>query len=612
MENRFDVHTILTADVGAATTKMSLFKADDTGYTLLGAAGAPTTWSPGGDEVMVGVMNALSVLEEKTGRVLSIEGRPLVGAGDRDRGADIFLVVTSAAGGMRLLCLGLVRMMTAESAERAALGAGATVSAVVAADDGRSIPERLDVIGSGNADMILMAGGTDDGTVDHVVALAEYLVAAHPRPRLGEEGAIPIIFAGNVVARDPVVSLLSSVGEVHVVDNLRPTLDRESLEPVRDIISNLYLEHVAERTPGYGDLLYATGGALEPSPAAQGRVLRAMSDHFGVNILCIDAGASTTDVFSVMKGVYNRSVSADIGVGASADGVFSGEEGVSSVARWMNRTADARALENWIMNRTLRPGTVPADADELDMFCALGREVLRRAFAEHRDLVVTLRGVKQQRTFDDTFEQTKTGLPLVEPSALDVIIGTGSILSASTSPGEAALMLLDGIAPAGISRLYIDAYGLLGQIGALMERAPGIEEDFFHRWLTPLGTVVAPQGESWGRRGTPVAEMYLTPEDGERQYRVLRVGELDVVPVSADETIRVEVVPRKNYDLGDGPGTRVAAEVRGGAVGLIIDVRGRPLKLPRSEAARLSTLERWRAAMGSASEEGEVADAGLH
>ncbi len=595
--------TILTADVGGATTKSSLIKSDDTGYTLLGTARAPTTWNTEGGQVMVGILDSLRILEQKTGRPLISDGRPILD-GDADRGADALMVTSSAAGGMRLLCLGLVRMMTAESAERAALGAGATLSAVVAADDGRTLTERLAVIRDSDADMVLMAGGTDDGTVEHVVALAEYLAAARPKPRLGEGVAMPIIFAGNVLAREPVLAMLESIGNVHIVENLRPSLDKEVLEPVRELIADLYLEHVAQRTPGFSDLLYWTGGVLEPTPAAAGKALRSMADTFGVNVLGVDMGASTADVFSVIDGAYNRSVSTEVGVGVSADGILE-RVGVDAIAQWLHYPVEERDLENWIMNRTLRPQTVPTEIEELHLFHALARESLKLAYREHRDLVVGLKGVKQYRTFDDTFEQTKTGLPLIHSSALDVIIGTGSILSATPSPAEAAMILLDGIQPAGISRFYVDKHGLMPQVGALMDHAPEVQEVFFHRWLLPLGTVVAPTGEAWGRHGSPVAEMYLTDESGRRQFRILRVGELDVVPLGTSEAVRIEIIPRRNYDLGDGPGTRVSADVKGGEIGLIIDVRGRPLIPPKSDAARFAALGKWRAAMGL-SREGEA------
>ncbi len=45
--------------------------------------------------------------------------------------------------------------------------------------------------------MVLLSGGIDGGTKSHVVELAEILSAANPKPRLGNNYKLPIIYAGN-------------------------------------------------------------------------------------------------------------------------------------------------------------------------------------------------------------------------------------------------------------------------------------------------------------------------------------------------------------------------------------------------------------------------------
>jgi uncharacterized protein (TIGR01319 family) len=106
---------------------------------------------------------------------------------------------------------GVVKVMSAESAQRAALGAGAIIMDVIAVDDGRKDYEKVQRIRQLRPDMILMSGGTDGGTVTHLVELAEMLVAADPRPRLGGM-RLPVIFAGNKDAREPVQSTVGRAG----------------------------------------------------------------------------------------------------------------------------------------------------------------------------------------------------------------------------------------------------------------------------------------------------------------------------------------------------------------------------------------------------------------
>ena len=67
----------------------------------------------------------------------------------------------------------------------------------IASNDKRRPHEQIQRIRELRPDMILMAGGTDGGTEKHVVAVAEMLRAAQPRPRLGQTFNLPVIYAGN-------------------------------------------------------------------------------------------------------------------------------------------------------------------------------------------------------------------------------------------------------------------------------------------------------------------------------------------------------------------------------------------------------------------------------
>src|SRR5207244_4525662 len=95
-------------------------------------------------------------------------------------GVDLYLSTSSAGGGLQMTVAGVVKAMSAESAQRAALGAGAIVIDVIAVDDGRKEYQKVERIRQLRPDMILMSGGTDGGTTTHLVELAEMLVAADP------------------------------------------------------------------------------------------------------------------------------------------------------------------------------------------------------------------------------------------------------------------------------------------------------------------------------------------------------------------------------------------------------------------------------------------------
>jgi len=56
--------------------------------------------------------------------------------------------------------------------------------------------------------------------------------------------------------------------------------------------------------------------------------------------------------------------------------------------------------------------------------------------------------------------------------------------------------------------------------------------------------------------------------------------------------------PERKVDVGRGPGKGRKITVQGGAVGLVVDVRGRPLQLPDDEEERRNRVRQWHWDMG--------------
>src|SRR4029077_20816757 len=132
---------------------------------------APTTVEAPVEDVTRGVVNAVRELQELRGRPL-LAGDSIVRPQQGDRGADLYISTSSAGGGLQMMVAGVVKKMTAESAARAALGAGAIVMDSLAANDRRLPHEKIERIRQLRPDMILLAGGTDGGTQKQVIAMA--------------------------------------------------------------------------------------------------------------------------------------------------------------------------------------------------------------------------------------------------------------------------------------------------------------------------------------------------------------------------------------------------------------------------------------------------------
>src|SRR3990172_10561592 len=229
-----DLNVILATDCGSTTTKAILIEKKGNEYRLIVRGEAPTTVEAPFEDVTMGVLNSVGEVEELTGRKLIDDNGRIITPANGNVGTDIYISTSSAGGGLQMMVAGVVRSMTAESAERAALGAGSIVMDVISSNDKRLPHQQIERIRQLRPDMILLSGGIDGGTTTHVVEIAELIAAADPRPRLGTGYKLPIIYAGNKEARDAVAETLGGKTDLSIVDNIRPVLERENLLPARE------------------------------------------------------------------------------------------------------------------------------------------------------------------------------------------------------------------------------------------------------------------------------------------------------------------------------------------------------------------------------------------
>jgi uncharacterized protein (TIGR01319 family) len=583
------IRTILATDCGSTTTKAILIERGADGYRLVCRGEAPTTVEAPFDDVTVGVLTATREVEDLTGRRLCRDDGIILDGANGD-GVDLYLSTSSAGGGLQMTVAGVVKGITAESAERAALGAGAIVMDVVAIDDGRAEHERIEQIRRLRPDMILLAGGTDGGQSDNVVELAEFILAADPKPRLGAGYSLPVIYAGNKAIRDDITSILSKITDLRVVDNIRPTPETENLGPAREAIHELFLEHVMEHAPGYHKLKSWTSADILSTPNAVGLLVTQVAAARGLDVLAVDIGGATTDVFSVFSGEYTRTVSANLGLSYSICNVLAAA-GAANVLRWLPFAMGEDALRNSLRNKMIRPTTIPQDMESLCVEQALAREALRLALEHHRSLATSLKGTRQETIVGRVLDEAVGGT-LVDMMRVGLIIGSGGCLSHAPRRAEAALMLLDAFQPEGFTDLAVDSIFMMPHLGVLSTVLPEAAHEVFERdCLVPLGTCLAPKGEA---KGGPLATLSL----GGRGEMTLASGELRLEPLAVGESLELRVQPARGVDVGAGAGREVVREVHGGVVGLILDGRGRPFAPPGDAVVRARRLAEWNAALG--------------
>jgi len=601
---------ILATDCGSTTTKAILIEYTDGEYRQTVRGEAPTTVEQPLNDVTKGVENAVTELEElarlKTGnsKISFLKNNQInITEQEGDEGVQAYVSTSSAGGGLQMMVTGVVAKMTGESAERAALGAGAIVMDLIASNDKRANYEKIERIRQLRPDMILMAGGVDGGTTKHVAELAELVAAADPKPRLGSSYKLPVIYAGNNKAHDIIKEALGSKCDLIITDNLRPTLEIENLGPARDKIHDLFMEHVMAQAPGYNKLMSWTIGPKEgklenipimPTPAAVGNIMQTIAKHNNIEVLGVDIGGATTDIFSVFtdQRIFNRTVSANLGMSYSISNVLA-TAGLHEILRWVPFELDESELRNMIKNKMIRPTTIPQQLEELVLEQSIAKEALKYAFLQHKEFAVGLKGGQKKREIADAFAQSISGETIVDMMSLDLLVGSGGVVSHAPRRNQSVMMMIDAFLPEGITRLAVDSIFMMPQLGVLAEISEKAATEVFEKdCLIYLGTCVAPVGKIKADKVALSARIELP--SGEVFEEDIKFGEIRLIPLGIGETASAVLKPGRGLDIGNGKNQEINTDLHGGVVGLVLDTRGRkPFVLPQDNSERIQSLKKW-------------------
>lgn len=576
-----EADTLMAVDVGVVNTRASLFDVVDGRYRMVATGRASSSAGPPIFDLRDGLHLALDDVSEITGRILMDESESLILPSTTEgEGVDAFVSTSSAGPPLRTVLVGLMPGVSMQSARRLAGSTYLQVVDEIGLTDRRREEEHIDLLLNANPDLILMVGGTDGGAslsvlrMIETVSLATELMSTSQRPNL--------LFAGNQDLATAVTERFQDRASVAIVPNIRPALSDEALGPARLQLSELIAEHRSRKVAGYDQLHGWSGGYLMLTADAFGRVVRYLSKVYDPDkgVLGVDVGASHVTVAAAFDGELRIKVHADLGLGLSLPGLLK-YANLHDIQRWLPMELPRNTVHDYIYNKALYPGTIPTETDELYIEYALVRELIRA-------------GVSRSRA-DWSSGASGELLPPLEP-----IIASGAALARAPRPGMAALALLDSIQPRGITTLVLDPYNLISAVGAASGLLPMITVQSLESGsFVSLGTVVSPVGHS--RAGRPVLRVKLEPEaGGETSEGVVRYGQLAVLPLRQGEHARLTLRPERGFDVGfGGPGRAGALRVAGGALGLVVDARGRPLELPRDPASRHELNLRWLHELGA-------------
>jgi hypothetical protein len=160
------------------------------------------------------------------------------------------------------------------------------------------------------------------------------------------------------------------------------------------------------------------------------------------------------------------------------------------------------------------------------------------------------------------------------------------------------LILLDGLQPTGITTLVLDQNHLSSALGAAASVNPVLTAQVLgSSTFQNLGTVICPVGDA--RPGTPILRVRITPDGGGETTMEVKAGALEMLRLPNGQRAQLQLQPLHKYDVGmGGAGRGGSLRVVGGALGVIIDARGRPLPLPSDPGRRREVIGKWRWTLG--------------
>lgn len=578
------IRSLVLVDCGSAFTSAALIGMVEGQPRLLAQTQCPTTSAPPIADVMIGARDALLDIERITGRSL-LRGAQLIAPEQPDgSGVDSMALVTSVGGPLRIFTTGPGRETLSALLYRSLAGLFTQIEPLPPLEEPPYDATTRQAIANVRAlapHAILVVGpafGASRGSqsLDAAAsAINHWLQALAERSPADTTPPIPapsIVFTGQP---EDAAQLQAQLGQqpVHTAQALSPS----TLTPLNRAIGPIYEAATLRPIPGYERLRALTSTPPMATITSLGGVACFLSQHYGMNVVVADVGASSTVLAgATAQGEFVPGSQPAMGVAAGAGRLLRAVS-ADNIIRWLPFALEENALREYALGRALRPHTLPSTLYELEIEYALAREAMRMALFAPGSRLSGLRPV-------------------------DVALATGGVLANTPHPGHAALMLMDALHLQGISSLAQDTAriaSLLGMAGVVAPEIAGHVAEL-DALAAPLGPVVTTTGSA--QPGEVAVYATLEYADGRKLSLEVTQGELARMPLGLGERALFALQPHPNVDIGLGPGqpARATEPIEGGALGLVIDARGRPLPFAALPEDRIAQALAWRAALGIA------------
>lgn len=577
--------SIVVADCGRTLTRATLVEVVEGACRFVAQGTSPSTVEAPYDDLGVGLRAAIEALEAATTRRFADQTRIIIPQEESGDGTDAFLATVAATPPLRVGILATGDSPALSAILAIARRSPVTVLPTLSVEPNAPLDEAtvatVAALGRLQPDLLLLVAGTEEPRgLQRLLGLGSEIVSAHPQQGVGPG---VLVIAGES-GRDAATATFGDSYEFGFLatngqepQGIALTVEAELLDQIN--------RRAAATLPGFDSLERMVAAPPLARARATDLVNRFMALQFDCAVLTADLDEGFTCCWA--RGNEGRALSEpalDLALGAAN---LLTALPLANVLRWLPFSIGEDELRGWILNRAVRPYTIPMTARDRQIEGALTREILRTGATE-------LAGADPN------------------PLAADLVVG-GSFFARWPDPVDPFMALIDGLDPrpaSGLVQVALDRDALIPLIGALGTLEPDRAAELFeHDSLFDLGACVVincPANEQ--------IEGEIDYADGRTWTFMVRGGELLRLPLRGGErAAALRLKPGKGGRVGTGEpgaGATFAGELapHGGPVGLIIDARERPLAFPRAEGARLERLGRWSSAYHTVSTLGQTAE----
>ena len=584
MNKKAAFSTLLGIDLGWANTRVSLFGIKNNRFNLVDCENAQTTLDPTFDYGH-GVVEALRKLEKKANYALLDGFEKIIKTKDAtDKGVQQVALTTSVSPWPRTVLVGLT--------EHGSLQAGRTLTDSLPLNLIQSLgmdalvdqPRVIETLVHNHPEIFILTGGENGGATglmqDWVDVLRIYcrLIPPFLKPT--------ILFAGNPALEESIKRYLEPLTRLKTTANLLPLVGEMDLLPAQAALDQEIFRIWKKKSPSLAALSFLAKNLEGTKSFYLGRSVRWLAHNQGVSqsnpdqrgVLAYDLGAGTTTISAASGDEMGTVLTPHFGQQSEP---FN-EETIRFVHAWCGVACDKDQVVDFLSRKSILPELLPETKLELALSQALTRLRLRQGlekFAQNYPWLV-----------NDPREWLSYGFGKVFISGEEFIL--------APTPGQLLMTLLDGFQPRGLTTFLIDQHQLLPLLGIIGGMEPILPVHVLKsNAFTNLGTVICPLSNA--RPGKTILSFELDGHNGTKHAGEIQQGKLTRIDLPMGEVAKLTLHPKRGTDLGIGDqGMRGSPDITGGQLGLVIDARGRPVKLAEEGQARLNQLQGWLGELG--------------